>query len=141
MTNVSLNTLFPRTAIIGFDRMLDELNGLAKQTNDNYPPHNIVKTGESDYSIELAIAGFSKDDLTLEIKDRVLTVLGEHNLKDREYIHRGISTKKFKKTFRLSEHVHVKNAEISEGILTIELKYTIPEELLSRKIPINYKNN
>ena len=141
MTTVSLNTLFPRTAIVGFDRMLDDLSLLAKQTNDHYPPHNIVKTGESDYSIELAIAGFNKDELTLEVKDRMLTVTGEHNSEDREYIYRGISTKKFKKTFRLSEHVHVKNADINNGILTIELKYTIPEELLSRKIPINYKNN
>ena len=86
--------------------------------------------------IELAIAGFSKDELTVEVKDRTLTITGEHVSKGREFIHRGISTKKFKRTFRLSEHVQVHGADIQDGILAIELKYVVPEEMRPRTIKI-----
>jgi len=76
MTGV--NTLFPRSAFVGFDHLFDELDRVAKQANDHYPPHNIVKTGEHEYLIELAVAGFSEDELSVEVKDRSLTVMGEH---------------------------------------------------------------
>ena len=91
-----LQTLFPRSSFVGFDHLLNELEWTAKHANDHYPPHNIIKTGESDYMIELAIAGFSQDEISVEVKDRTLTVTGEHVSKGREFIHRGISTKKFK---------------------------------------------
>ena len=131
-----LQTLFPRSSFVGFDHLLNELEWTAKHANDHYPPHNIIKTGESDYMIELAIAGFSQDEISVEVKDRTLTVTGEHVSKGREFIHRGISTKKFKRTFRLSEHVNVHGADIQDGILAIELKYVIPEEMCPRKIKI-----
>lgn len=136
MTGLTVNTLFPRSAFVGFDHLLDELDRVAKQANDHYPPHNIVKTGEGEYLIELAIAGFHRDELSIEVKDRTLVVRGEHVSKGREYIHRGISTKKFQRTFRLSEHVHVSGADIQDGILAIQLKYVIPEEMRPRVIPI-----
>jgi molecular chaperone IbpA len=136
MTGLTVNTLFPRSAFVGFDHLLDELDRVAKQANDHYPPHNIVKTGEGEYLIELAIAGFSKDELAIEVKDRTLVVKGEHVSKGREYIHRGISTKKFYRTFRLSEHVHVSGADLQDGILAIHLKYVVPEEMRPRNIPI-----
>ena len=117
-----LTTLFPRSSFVGFDHLFTELDHVAKHANDHYPPHNIIKTGESDYLIELAVAGFSKDELTIEVKDRTLTVYGEHVSRGREFIHRGISTKKFKRTFRLSEHVHVHGADIHGSILAIDLK-------------------
>ena len=107
-----------------------------KTCKRSLPPHNIIKTGESDYLIELAIAGFSQDEISVEVKDRTLTVTGDHVSKGREFIHRGISTKKFKRTFRLSEHVNVHGADIQDGILAIELKYVIPEEMRPRKINI-----
>jgi molecular chaperone IbpA len=131
-----LSTLFPRSSFVGFDHLFNELEWTAKHANDHYPPHNIIKQGESDYLIELAIAGFSKDELSVEVKDRTLTVMGEHKSRGREFIHRGISTKKFKRTFRLSEHVKVHGADIQDGILAIELKYVIPEEMRPRKINI-----
>lgn len=134
MTGVT--TLFPRSAFVGFDHLFDELDRVAKQAHDHYPPHNIVKTGESEYLIELAVAGFTQDEITIEVKDRSLAVTGEHVSKGREYIHRGISTKKFKRTFRLSEYVQVSGADLADGILAIQLKYVVPEELRPRIIPI-----
>lgn len=131
-----LQTLFPRSSFVGFDHLFNELEFTAKHAQDHYPPHNIIKTSNQDYLIEMAVAGFSKDELSVEVKDRTLTVMGEHVSRGREFIHRGISTKKFKRTFRLSEHVKVHGADIQDGILAIELKYVIPEEMRPRKIII-----
>ena len=130
--------LFPRSSFVGFDHLLNELDHVTRHANDHYPPHNILKTGEQDYLIELAVAGFSRDELSVEVKDRTLTVTGEHVSKGREYIHRGISTKKFKRTFRLSEHVHVQGADFKDGILSVVLKYIVPESLRPRKIEIGH---
>jgi molecular chaperone IbpA len=136
MTGV--HSLFPRSSFVGFDHLFNELDYVTKHAQDNYPPHNVLKTGDTDYLIELAVAGFSRDELTIEVKDRTLTVCGEHVSKGREYIHRGISTKKFKRTFRLSEHVKVNGADLIDGVLSIVLKYEIPEEMRPRKIEIGH---
>ena len=133
-----LNTLFPRSSFVGFDHLFNELEHVARHANDHYPPHNIIRTGDTDYLIELAVAGFTRDELNIEVKDRTLVVTGEHQSKGREYIHRGISTKKFKRTFRLSEHVHVNGADLQDGVLSVELKYVVPEELRPRKIEIGH---
>ncbi len=130
------NTLFPRSAFVGFDHLFDELDRAVKQANDHYPPHNIVKAADDVYLIEVAVAGFSRDEITVEVKDRSLTIVGEHITKGREYIHRGISTKKFKRTFRLSEYVQVSGADLVDGILAVKLKVVVPEEMRSRRIPI-----
>ncbi|MDC0308678.1 Hsp20 family protein [bacterium] len=131
-----LQHLFPRSSFVGFDHLFNELEFTAKHAQDHYPPHNIIKAGDQEYLIELAIAGFTKDEISVEVKDRTLTVTGEHVSKGREFIHRGISTKKFKRTFRLSEHVNVNGADIQDGILAIELQYIIPESMRPRKINI-----
>ena len=136
MTGVQ--SIFPRASFVGFDHLFNELEHVARHANDSYPPHNILKTGESDYLIELAVAGFSRGELSIEVKDRTLTVTGEHESKGREYIHRGISTKKFKRTFRLSEHVKVNGADLIDGVLSIVLKYEVPEEMRPRKITIGH---
>lgn len=138
MTGVT--TYFPRSAFVGFEHLFDELDRVAKQAHDHYPPHNIVRAGENNYLIELAVAGFTKDEITVEVKDRSLTVTGEHISKGREYIHRGISTKKFKRTFRLSEYVQVHGADLVDGILAIQLKVIVPEEMRPRLIPIGSNN-
>lgn len=130
------NSLFPRAAFVGFDHLFDELDRAVKQANDHYPPHNIVKVGEGDYLIEIAVAGFSKEDLNIEVKDRSLMITGDHKNRGREYIHRGISTKKFNRTFRLSEYVKVSGADLVDGILSVNLKVVIPEEMRPRQIPI-----
>ena len=136
-----LHTLFPRSSFVGFDHLFNELEFTAKHAQDHYPPHNIIKTDNEEYLIELAIAGFTKDEINVEVKDRTLTVTGEHVSRGREFIHRGISTKKFKRTFRLSEHVNVLGADIHDGILAIQLKYVIPEEMRPRKINIGQTRN
>jgi len=134
----SIQPLFPRSSINGLDHLFNELEHVTRHAQDHYPPHNIIKTSDTDYLIELAVAGFSRDELNIEVKDRTLTVTGEHKSKGREYIHRGISTKKFKRTFRLSEHVHVNGADLVDGVLSVELKYVIPEEMRPRKIEIGH---
>ena len=112
------------------------MSGLQSTLKIIIPPHNIIKEGDEDYLIELAVAGFNTEGINVEVHQRTLTVTGEHVKKGREYIHRGISTKKFKRTFRLSENVEVHGADIQDGILAIHLKYVIPEEMRPRKIQI-----
>ena len=138
-----MKTLFPSSAFVGFDHLFNELEWTAKHAQDHYPPHNIIKTSDEDYLIEIAVAGFDPMGIDVEYHQRTLTVTGEHVRKGREYIHRGISTKKFKRTFRLSENVEVHGADIRDGILAIELKYVVPEEMRPRKIKIgsNEENN
>ena len=136
MTGVQ--SLFPRSSFVGFDHLFNELEHVTRHAQDHYPPHNIIRTSDTDYLIELAVAGFTRDELNIEVKDRTLTVKGEHKSKGREYIHRGISTKKFKRTFRLSEHVNVNGADLIDGVLSIELKYVVPEELRPRTIEIGH---
>lgn len=131
-----MKTLFPSSAFVGFDHLFNELEWTAKHAQDHYPPHNIIKTSEEDYLIEIAVAGFSKEGIEVEYHQRTLTIIGEHKKQGRDYIHRGISTKKFKRTFRLSENVEVHGADIQDGILAVELKYVIPEDQRPRKINI-----
>lgn len=137
-----IQTLFPRSSFVGFDHLLNELDSAVRHANDHYPPHNVIKTTDTDYLIELAVAGFSRDEITIEVKDRTLAISGEHINKNREYIHRGISTKKFKRTFRLSEHVQVHGADLKDGILSVSLRYVVPEEMRPRIIQIgHYEEN
>ena len=134
-----MKTLFPRSAFVGFDHLFNELDRVTRHAQDSYPPHNIVKlTDDSkEYLIELAVAGFSKDEVQVEVNDRTLTVRGEHVVKGREYIHKGISTKKFTRDFRLSEYVEVAGADMKDGILSIHLKVVVPEDQRPRLIQIN----
>lgn len=131
-----IHAIFPRSSFVGFDHLFKELDHTTRHANDHYPPHNILKIDENQYLIELAVAGFSQDELEVDIKERTLTVKGEHPSQGREYIHRGISTKKFKRTFRLSEYVEVHGADLVDGVLAIDLKIVIPEEMRPRKINI-----
>lgn len=122
---------------IGFDRMIDRMR---EQTpgQTNYPPYNIVKTDENFYELQLAIAGFNQDDLDVELKDGTLTIEGKKETDDeRNYIHKGISARHFRRTFTLSDTMVVNGADLIDGILTIELENVIPEEKKPRKIEIN----
>jgi molecular chaperone IbpA len=140
MTNLKANTLFPRSSFVGFDHLFQDLDWVARHATDTYPPHNIVKVGENDYQIEIAVAGFTLDDLEIEQDERTLTVTGakakDDAEKDVEYIHKGISQKKFKRVFRLSEYVFVDGASLKDGILSVQLKFELPEEKRPRKISI-----
>lgn len=136
MTNLE-KTLFPKSAFIGFDRLMDDMQFAARHANDHYPPHNIIKESESEYLIELAIAGFARDDIKIEQKERSLKITGKYTSKGREVIHRGISTRNFERIFRLSEYVQVTGASFQDGILAVKLKLEIPEEKQPRTITID----
>lgn len=132
-------TTLPRTRFIGFDNLWRELDRLSSHPNEVYPPHNVIKLDDTTTLIELAVAGFSKDDLSIELKDNILTVNGDKSYRydDTAYVHRGISTKKFSKSFRLSEYTEVTGATITDGILSVSVSVKIPEEKLPKLIPID----
>lgn len=136
ITMTGIHTYFPRSSFVGFDHLFKELEYTTRHSNDHYPPHNIIKVDDENFLIELAVAGFSQDELEVDVKERTLTVKGEHVSKGREFIHRGISTKKFRRTFRLSEYVEVHGADLVDGVLAIDLKIVVPEEMRPRKIKI-----
>jgi len=130
---------FPRSHFIGFDHVWSEIERLSEMADNKlYPPHNVVKKDETHFSIELALAGYNKEQLTVEVKDGILVVAGgkSDGEVEREYLHRGISAKKFTRTFRLSEHVVVDGADFIDGLLVIDLRVEVPEEKRPRSIPI-----
>lgn len=135
---MTIKTLFPRSAFIGYDNLFDELDRITRDAEQKFPPHNIVKltADNQEYLIELAVAGFTEDELDIEVIERTLTVRGEHKSKGREYLYKGISNKKFTRNFRLSEHVEVAGADLKAGILSIHLKVVLPDSKRPRKIAI-----
>ena len=134
------NTLnVPRSLFVGFDGLFEDLERIhasARSGNDNYPPHNVVKIDEEKFLIELAIAGFKKTDIDIELKDGILKVKGEVEPSEREYAYKGISSRKFEKSFRLSEFVVIDGADLEDGILVVYARVELPEEKRPRKIEI-----
>ncbi len=127
-------------ATVGFDQMADMLDRvLATDVQaPSYPPYNIEKTDENGYRISLAVAGFSADDLEIEVKENALVVTGksEADTNDREYLHRGIATRAFERRFHLADHVRVTGATHADGMLHIDLVRELPEALKPRRIEI-----
>ena len=130
--------MFPRNAFLGFDHLFDELENITNHAKDTYPPHNVVKDGDMKYDIELAIAGFSKDDISIELKDHVLTITGDREARrdQNKYVHKGISGRKFVKSFRLSEYAEVSGADLTDGILTVSIEVVLPEKMRPQSINI-----
>ena len=130
--------MFPRNAFLGFDHLFDELEQITNHAKDTYPPHNVIKSDEMKYDIELAIAGFSKDDITIELKEHVLSIKGDREQRrdQDKYVHKGISGRKFYKSFRLSEYAEVSGADLTDGILTVNIEVVLPEEKRPQKISI-----
>jgi len=126
-------------ALIGFDQLFDSFESrFANQLTTNYPPHNVVKTDEDTYVIEMAVAGFKKNEIAVEVEQDMLTIRGESTpiQLTRVYLHRGLSSRDFERTFNLAEHMIVKGAEIKDGILTITIERIIPEDKKPRLIDI-----
>ena len=122
---------------VGFDRVFDELNRVQSTSQSNYPPYNIRKGNEEDsYLIELSVAGFGKDDLSVMVKENNLTIEGDISHKDSAFVHQGISQRKFSRNFVLAEDVLVKGSDLSNGILSIFLERVVPEEKKARTIDI-----
>lgn len=128
------------TWTVGFDSLFDRIQELNTQSS-GYPPHNVVKHDKDTFEIAIAVAGFSQDDLFVEQEKNVLTISSEDiDLnEDKEYIHKGIATRKFKKVFTLQEHIEVKEVTLVDGILSVHLKKNIPEEQKPKSFSINSK--
>lgn len=128
---------------IGFDGMFNELLRMSEQqTNTNYPPYNIVKQTDDKFYIEIATAGFTEGEIKMYVENRMLTVTGDkshdESTPEVEYLHRGISSRSFERSFRLGEHVEVLDAQSKDGILTVYLERQVPETLQPKTIDIKY---
>jgi molecular chaperone IbpA len=136
-----------RPVTVGFDNVFDHFE---RMFNDdffnvptvNYPPYNIVKTGANEYNVEVALAGFSRDDVSVEFAEGVLTIKSkdktESNKKDEDgnIIHKGISKRYFSKSFTVSDDVEIKGAELKDGLLTVSMERIVPESKKARVIEI-----
>lgn len=132
--------VYPRSGFIGFDHIFNQLENIHKQAKDTYPPHNVVRQNEQKFTIEVAVAGFKKDHIDIQIKDHVLTIKGDRpNRRDQDlYVHKGISARNWSKSFRLSEYTEVVGADLQDGILTVDLEVILPKEKQPRKILIGH---
>ena len=125
---------------IGFDRLTNALeNAYRTDNNSVYPPYNIELLEENHYRISLAVAGFKDDELDIEIKNGRLTVSGaqKDGSEDKQYLHQGIANRNFERSYQLADYVRVKDAELKDGLLHIDLVREIPEAMKPRKIAIN----
>ena len=128
---------------IGFDNVFDDLMRLTNQQSaTNYPPYNIVQVNEHEYTISLAVAGFDSDSLSVTMEKKCLVIEGKHNVDsdavEKNYLHKGISERSFRREFQLADHVEIVNAHVELGILNVYLKREIPEEAKPKSIAITY---
>jgi molecular chaperone IbpA len=130
-------------ALVGFDTMFDTMERrFSNSVGNNYPPHNILKTGDNRYEIQIAVTGFEKDEIAVTVESNVLTVRGEgeesirHENPGIVYLHRGLATRDFVREFPLAEHIEVNGAEIKNGMLIVKLFRNIPESEKPRVIDI-----
>jgi molecular chaperone IbpA len=142
MTNqlVRFDTNALNRALIGFDSLFDNFeHRFANQINNSYPPYNILKHDEDTYEIQVAVTGFEKDDITVEIDQNNLVVKGsrkEVELEKPTYLHRGLATRDFTRSWELGQYIEVGDGSIKNGVLTIELKRVVPEALKPRVLKL-----
>ncbi len=127
-------------ATVGFDQMADLMDRVLSDTSgaQTYPPYNIEKTGDDSWTIEIAVAGFTDDELAVEQRENALVISARKADEDkgRTYLYRGIATRAFERRFHLADHVRVEAASHANGMLVIELKREVPEALKPRRIEI-----
>jgi molecular chaperone IbpA len=125
---------------VGFDSLVSMLDQVASFDNeaDTYPPYNIERLTENEYRITMAVAGFGKQDVEIEVKENTLSIRGEKKEADKErtFLHRGIASRAFERRFRLADHVEVRGADIKDGLLSVDLEREVPERLKPRMIEI-----
>jgi molecular chaperone IbpA len=140
MTNIDFSPLF--RSMIGFDRMSSALESAYRSDPGGYPPYNVEVSGENDYLITMAVAGFAQEDLHLEVKENILTVSGSRSEDDKErrFLYRGIANRGFERKFQLADYVKVVDARLENGLLHIDLRREIPEAMKPRKIEIRSKS-
>ena len=138
-----MQTQYDPFTTVGFDRIFERIQAMHQPTDrgtQKYPPYNITKESDTTYIVEMAVAGFTDDSLDIQVKEGVLTVEGKvEDSTDKEYIHRGIASRAFTRTFTLAETVIVKDAGLENGMLRILLENVIPEEQKPKKIKIGQK--
>ena len=126
-------------SVVGFERLAQQLEQAKSDSASNWPPYNIESTGEDSWRIELAVAGFKTDELTLEVNQNLLTVTGRKTANDdgeRNYLHRGLAERDFERRFQLADYVLVTDAGLENGLLSISLKRELPEAMKPRRIEI-----
>jgi molecular chaperone IbpA len=123
---------------VGFDRLAQLMDGVAGFDSDGYPPYNIERVGNNQYRITMAVAGFDKDEFSIEVKEQSLVVSGVKKPEDKEraFLHRGIAARSFERRFQLADYVEVKGAEFKNGLLHIDLERNLPERMKPRTIEI-----
>jgi molecular chaperone IbpA len=129
-----------RRSTIGFDSLFEFLENASREQADNYPPYDIEKLSDDRYRITLAVAGFSANDIDITARQNLLTVTGrkaENRSRDGNFVHMGIATRAFERRFELADFVRVENADMQDGLLSIELVREIPDAMKPRKISIN----
>jgi molecular chaperone IbpA len=136
MRHIDFTPLYRST--VGFDHLFDLLGSGFETDPSVYPPYNIERLSDNEYRITMAVAGFSQDELKIDVKEQVLTVRGEKNADDkgREFLHRGIAARTFERRFQLADHVEVKGADLKDGLLHVDLVRNVPERLKPRTIAI-----
>lgn len=139
MRHFDLTPLYRST--VGFDRFAQLLDSVAGGDVDApYPPYNIERLGENEYRITMAVAGFTTDEIKVDVKESTLTVRGEKKAEagegDKRYLHRGIAARSFERRFQLADHVEVKGADLKDGLLNVDLVRNVPERMRARTIPI-----
>jgi molecular chaperone IbpA len=136
---VRFDTAALNKALLGFDSMFSDFEHRYNQINTNYPPYNILKRSENSYEIQIAVTGFDRDEVSVEVDQNQLIVRAERTaLEDAgtTYIHRGLASRSFERTWALAEYVEVGEGRIKNGVLTIELTRIIPETMKPRSIKI-----
>ena len=139
MRQYDLPSLYRST--IGFDRLFSMLEQVSGGETQSYPPYNIERVDENAYRLTVAAAGFSADDLSIEVKENALTLFGEKKVADgelpTEMVYRGIAARAFERRFELADFVQVTGANLENGLLHVDLERIVPEERKPRRIPIN----
>lgn len=137
---VRFDTSALNRALVGFDSLFNDFERrFANQINTSYPPYNVLKHDENTYEIEVAVTGFLPEEISVEINQNQLVVKGERNREEVEetnYLHRGLATRDFTRTWTLAEHMEVGEGRVKNGVLTIELKRVVPEALKPRLLKL-----
>jgi molecular chaperone IbpA len=142
MRTIDFSPLY-RSAV-GFDRLAGLLEAAAKaESAGGYPPYNIESVGDQAYRVEIAVAGFKPEELDVQIKENLLTVVGKKAANDegKRYLHRGLAERNFERRFQLADYVVVTDAQLADGLLTISLERQLPEALKARRIQIGTNSN
>tara|TARA_B100001939_G_scaffold334843_1_gene336270 strand:- start:2755 stop:3165 length:411 start_codon:yes stop_codon:yes gene_type:complete len=127
MTHLDIFGQF-RPFAIGFDRYFEDLERMSNISQTNYPPYNVVKVDEEHFAVELAVAGFSKKDISITKEKNVLVIEGKLEDKSKDFVHKGLASRAFKRSWTLSDDIVIEGAELKDGILSVSLEKVIPEE-------------